>query len=90
MIEYYTNESAAALLREVTGINEFPDNCSGLAACLNAAIAKIQANYTPVDKRNDDNDWIKYPCIAIIIIFSIVMIGMFFGNIAFLITYLLK
>jgi len=45
MLEHYTDESAAALLREVTGINEFPDNCSGLAACLNAAIAKIQANY---------------------------------------------
>lgn len=59
MIEYYTNESAAALLSEVTGINEFPDNCSGLAACLNAAIAKIQDNYTPSDKRIEVGDYVE-------------------------------
>lgn len=58
MLEHYTHESAAALLREVTGINEFPDNCSGLAACLNAAIAKIQANYTQGDKRIEVGDYI--------------------------------
>ncbi len=59
MIEYYTNESAAALLREVTGINEFPDNCSGLAACLNAAIAKIQDSYTTNDKRIEVGDYVE-------------------------------
>ena len=59
MTEYYTNESAAELLLEVTGINEFPDNCSGLAACLNAAIAKIQASYTPGDKRIEVGDYVK-------------------------------
>ena len=59
MTEYYTNESAAELLLEVTGINEFPDNCSGLAACLNAAIAKIQDNYTPSDKRIEVGDYVE-------------------------------
>ncbi len=59
MTEYYTNESAAALLREVTGINEFPDNCSGLAACLNAAIAKIQSSYTTNDKRIEVGDYVE-------------------------------
>ena len=59
MTEYYTHESAADLLREVTGINEFPDNCSGLAACLNAAIAKIQSSYTPNDKLIEVGDYVE-------------------------------
>lgn len=58
MLEYYNHESAAALLLEVTGINEFPDNCSGLAACLNAAIEKIQENYTPGDKQIEVGDFV--------------------------------
>jgi methionine aminopeptidase len=37
----------------------FPDNCSGLAACLNAAIAKIQSSYTPSDKRIEVGDYVK-------------------------------
>ncbi len=59
MLEHYTHESAAALLREVTGIQEIPENCSGLAACLNAAISKIQANYTPGDKRIEVGDYVE-------------------------------
>ncbi len=58
MTEYYTHESAADLLREVTGINEFPDNCSGLAACLNSAIEKLQDNYTTGEKRIEVGDYI--------------------------------
>ena len=58
MLEYYNHESAAELLSEVTGIQEMPENCSGLAACLNAAIAKIQASYTPVDKRIEVGDFV--------------------------------
>ncbi len=30
-------EAAAKLLHEATGITEMPENCDGLAACLNAA-----------------------------------------------------
>ncbi len=59
MLENYTNESAAALLSEVTGIQETPENCSGLADCLNAAIAKIQATYTPGDKRIEVGDYVE-------------------------------
>lgn len=59
MTEYHTNESAAALLLEVAGIQEIPDNCSGLAACLNAAIAKIQASYTHGDKRIEVGDYVN-------------------------------
>jgi methionine aminopeptidase len=43
----------------VTGIQEMPENCSGLAACLNAAIAKIQSSYTPSDKRIEVGDYVK-------------------------------
>lgn len=56
MLEYYTEESAAELLLEVTGGRA--NDCSVLAACLNAAIAKIQANYTPGDKRIEVGDYI--------------------------------
>ena len=59
MLEHYTHESSAALLLEVTGIQETPENCSGLAACLNAEIAKIQSIYTPSDKRIDVGDYVK-------------------------------
>ncbi len=59
MPEHYTNESAAALLLEVTGMQVIPEICSGLAACLNAAIAKIQANYTPGDNRIEVGDYIE-------------------------------
>ncbi|MBK8191512.1 MAG: hypothetical protein IPK79_13825 [Vampirovibrionales bacterium] len=34
-------------------------NCSGLAACLNAAIAKIQESYTPGDKRIEAGDYVE-------------------------------
>ena len=57
MLEYYTEESAAELLLEVTGGRA--NDCSGLAACLNAAIAKIQANYTPGDKRIKVGDYVE-------------------------------
>lgn len=59
MLEHYNHESAADLLREVTGIQETPDNCSGLAACLNAAIAKIQDSYTTNDKRIEVGDYVE-------------------------------
>ncbi len=59
MTEYYTHESAAALLLEVTGIEEAPEYCDGLAACLNAAIAKIQSSYTPSDKRIEVGDFVE-------------------------------
>ena len=59
MLEHYTHESSAALLLEVTGIQETPENCSGLAACLNAAIAKIQESYTPGDKRIEVGDCVE-------------------------------
>lgn len=59
MLEHYTHESSAALLLEVTGIQETPENCSGLAACLNAAIAKIQESYTPGDKRIEAGDYVE-------------------------------
>jgi hypothetical protein len=42
----------------VTGIQEIPENCSGLAACLNAAIAKIQDSYTPGETRIEVGDYI--------------------------------
>ncbi len=57
MLEYYTEESAAELLLEVTGGRA--NDCSVLAACLNAAIAKIQANYTPGDKRIEVGDYVE-------------------------------
>ena len=57
MLEHYTEESAAELLLEVTGGRA--NDCSVLAACLNAAIAKIQASYTPVDKRIEVGDYVK-------------------------------
>ena len=59
MTEYYTNESAAKLLLEVTGMQEIPENCGGLTACLNSAIAKIQASYTPGDKRIEVGDYVE-------------------------------
>lgn len=59
MPEQYNHESAAALLLEVTGIEEAPEYCDGLAACLNAAIAKIQSSYTPSDKRIEVGDYVK-------------------------------
>lgn len=33
----YSLEAAAKLLHDATGITEMPENCDGLAACLNAA-----------------------------------------------------
>lgn len=57
MLEYYTEESAAELLLEVTGGRA--NDCSVLAACLNAAIDKIQASYTPGDKRIEVGDTVE-------------------------------
>lgn len=34
----YSLEAAADLLYRTTGITELPENCDGLAACLNAAV----------------------------------------------------
>lgn len=57
MPEHYTEESAAELLLEVTGgrANDY----SALTACLNAAIDKIQASYTPGDKRIEVGDYVE-------------------------------
>ena len=57
MPEHYTEESAAELLLEVTGgrANDY----SALTACLNAAIDKIQASYTPGDKRIEVGDTVE-------------------------------
>lgn len=37
----YSLETSAELLYRTTGITELPENCDGLAACLNAAVARM-------------------------------------------------
>lgn len=42
----YSLEAAAELLYRTTGIAERPENCDGLAACLNAAVEAERAACT--------------------------------------------
>lgn len=47
---HYSPEAAAALLLRTTGIAELPENCTGLAACLNAAVAEAATSAAELER----------------------------------------